>query len=506
MKAPVSTPGAALLARQDRSDLNFRRLLVGAVALVILVLLSASVATLVLVSQSEDITRWVNHTYQAQHAVADMRVSIASDESARRGYLITHDPVYMNAYRQSATDLPRELERFAALTADNPRQQATAARLQPLFTAKVNEQETSLQAAAGDTRGRLDPAMLIREDQASADRIRAALNAMMDEEGRLLGERSTSQSAHAELLLVIVLSSSVLVALLAAGSVLLVRRYATDLDRSQQALKRLNTGLEDEVGRRTADLTRANEEIQRFAYIVSHDLRSPLVNVMGFTSELETATKPLRELVARLKAEAPNLLTRQATEAVELDLPESITFIRSSTQKMDRLINAILRLSREGRRNLNPEPVQMAPLIEGVMASLKQQTDARGASIAIEAALPDLVNDRLAVEQVFSNVVENALKYLKPGRPGRIVVRGHTAGAMQVYDIEDNGRGIDPKDHERVFELFRRSGAQDQPGEGIGLAHVRALVYRLGGTITVQSELDRGATFRICLPQVLAKA
>ncbi len=502
----MSSEAAAFPARQDRVELVFRRWLVAAVALAILVLLSASVAALVLVSQSEEITRWVNHTYQAQHAVADMRVSIARDEAARRGYLITRDAFYMDAYRQSATELPRELERFGALTADNPRQRDAVARLQPLVTAKLNEQETSLQEAAGDTGGRIDPAMLIRENQASADRIRTALNAMMDEEGRLLSERRQAQSDHAALLLVVVLSSSVLVALLAVGAFLLVRRYAADLDRSQQALKLLNAGLEDEVRRRTADLTRANEEIQRFAYIVSHDLRSPLVNVMGFTAELEAAAKPLRELVARVKAEAPDLLTRQASEAVELDLPESITFIRSSTQKMDRLINAILRLSREGRRNLTAEPVDMAAVMAGIIASLKQQTDAKGAAIEVEGSLPDLVNDRLAVEQVFSNVVENALKYLKPGRPGRIVVRGRAEGAMQHYEVEDNGRGIDPKDHERVFELFRRAGAQDQPGEGIGLAHVRALVYRLGGTIAVDSELERGATFRICLPKILAKA
>ena len=173
---------------------------------------------------------------------------------------------------------------------------------------------------------------------------------------------------------------------------------------------------------------------------------------------------------------------------------------------MDRLINAILRLSREGRRNLSPEPVAMATLVGGIIASLKQQTDARGAVIEIEGELPDLVNDRLALEQVFSNVVENALKYLKPGRPGHIVIAGHAHGATRTFEVRDNGRGIEPKDHERVFELFRRAGHQDQPGEGIGLAHVRALVYRLGGTITVDSNLDQGATFRICLPQTLAVA
>jgi signal transduction histidine kinase len=101
---------------------------------------------------------------------------------------------------------------------------------------------------------------------------------------------------------------------------------------------------------------------------------------------------------------------------------------------------------------------------------------------------------------VLSNLIENAVKYLKPGRPGQITVRGHQVGGRVIYEVQDNGRGIDPKDHERIFELFRRSGVQDQPGEGIGLAHVRALAYRLGGLITCESALDQGATFRLSLP------
>jgi signal transduction histidine kinase len=129
----------------------------------------------------------------------------------------------------------------------------------------------------------------------------------------------------------------------------------------------------------------------------------------------------------------------------------------------------------------------------------------RGAEILIEAPLPNISSDRLAVEQVFSNLIENALKYAKPGRPGRIVVRGRSTATGCTFEIEDNGRGIAPSDHERIFELFRRSGSQDQPGEGIGLAHVRALIYRLGGSITLDSELDRGSTFRISLPRNLLR-
>ena len=95
--------------------------------------------------------------------------------------------------------------------------------------------------------------------------------------------------------------------------------------------------------------------------------------------------------------------------------------------------------------------------------------------------LPDLESDRLALEQIFSNLVDNAIE-ISPRRrsPGRIEISGRSNDVQVVYDVTDNGRGIDARDHQRVFELFRRAGAQDRPGEGIGLAHVRALVRRLG--------------------------
>ena len=113
-----------------------------------------------------------------------------------------------------------------------------------------------------------------------------------------------------------------------------------------------------------------------------------------------------------------------------------------------------------------------------------------------------MVSDRLAVEQILSNLIENAAKYLQPGRPGRIAVSGEQRGDRVCYAVEDNGRGIAPADHSRVFDLFRRSGPQDKPGEGIGLAHVRALAYRLGGTVDMTSQLGQGATFRLHLPAV----
>jgi signal transduction histidine kinase len=144
----------------------------------------------------------------------------------------------------------------------------------------------------------------------------------------------------------------------------------------------------------------------------------------------------------------------------------------------------------------------MTALVTGRGDSMKHQIDAAGGTITI-GKLPAIVTDKLAIEQVFSNLMENASKYTDPGRAPQIKVEGRSEGAQVFYSIADNGRGIDEKDMERVFELFRRAGKQDQPGEGLGLAFVRAAVRRLGGTISIQSELGKGTTFTLRFPSKL---
>ncbi|MFC1458518.1 PAS domain S-box protein [Microvirga arabica] len=272
-----------------------------------------------------------------------------------------------------------------------------------------------------------------------------------------------------------------------------------DLKQAQEETRRLASMLAERV----AELDEANEEIQRFAYIVSHDLRAPLVNVMGFTSELEAAQAEVERFYRQVLGKDPHLVTPEARMAIEMDLPEAIGFIRSSTVKMDKLINAILKLSRQGRRVLMPEPLSMRQLLEAQCQSVAHQLHGRGAELLIEA-VPNLTSDRLAIEQIFGNLIDNAVKYLDSSRPGQIVVRGRDHGVSVQLEIEDNGRGIAPQDFERIFDLFRRSGVQDQQGEGIGLAHVRALVRRLGGTITVSSRLGEGSTFTVVLPKCIS--
>ncbi len=278
------------------------------------------------------------------------------------------------------------------------------------------------------------------------------------------------------------------------GFMALVRRQSRveaqsnrEVHRARLALAAANSRLEQRVAERTADLQDSNAEIQRFAYIVSHDLRAPLVNIMGFTSELE-----------RLKAD---IFREPATlpETVREDFDEAIGFIRSSIDKMDRLIKAILLLARQGNRAFAPEPVDMDDLMRSIADSVAHRAQEAEAVVEV-GPLPRLVIDRIAVEQVFSNLVDNAIKYLRAGVPGRIDVTAETTDGRARFRIADNGRGIDPRDHGRVFELFRRSGPQDRPGEGIGLAHVKTLVRQLGGTISLASAPGEGSTFVVDLP------
>jgi len=143
---------------------------------------------------------------------------------------------------------------------------------------------------------------------------------------------------------------------------------------------------------------------------------------------------------------------------------------------------------------------------QAVADSVRHQTDASNAEIVVEP-LPAVESDRLSMEQILGNLVDNAVKYLDPARPGRITVSGReTDDGHVVYRIADNGRGISDRDHERIFELFRRSGKQDRAGEGLGLAFVRNSVRRLGGDITVESELGKGSTFTLKFPTRLVLA
>jgi signal transduction histidine kinase len=475
--------------------------------LVIILIIAAASVYLLSVARTE--SSWVVHTVEAENQIAKALLDLRRAESSSRAFLLTQNPAFKAAHDESSASVLPALAELERLVGDNPRQIEATKALRDASSERLAELQRSIDLVAA---GQISEATeMIRNAglPASMTKVRDVSNAMLKEEARLLAERTAASERARTLSAWVTIGGSLFLVLFAAASMLLVRQSSRERDAAEAQLRDTNLNLESLVDARTIDLREANEEIQRFAYIVSHDLRSPLVNIMGFTSELEELRADIFGRIARLAT--PAAPTAAAGDEPELtgedrrlsdEFSEALGFIKSSIGKMDRLIGAILNLTREGRRKFTPEHIRLGEMMRGITGTVAHQAQEAEATITVEE-LPELISDRLSLEQIFGNLIDNALKYLKPGVPGRIVIRGRKKLGFAIIEIVDNGRGIDPKDHQRIFDLFRRAGAQDRPGQGIGLAHVRALVRRMGGSLNVESELDRGSTFTVTLPLIL---
>jgi signal transduction histidine kinase len=485
------------------------QILLLAAGLVVLTVISAG--SVYLVNKAREDARSVVHTVEVENQLSLTQLQLRRAESAQRGYLSTLLPDFQTDFEDAASQLTPALTRLNQLTSDNPVQKRIADEMLPLSNQRIEEFRKTIELAR--TQHIDDAARIVREGigRDAMRHIDDLAGQMRAEEDRLFILRTTNADRSQTLAASLTWIGSGFVVVLAGISIFLVRRSARARDDAEAQLRDNNINLEAAVDERTADLREANNEIQRFAYIVSHDLRSPLVNIMGFTSELEELRADIFRRIAAISrgatAASPMPVTAGEAEPeldgddkqLSQDFSEALGFIKSSIAKMDRLISAILNLTREGRREFEPVRIDTRELIEGIVATVAHQAAEAEAQIRI-SPLPHITSDRLALEQIFSNLIDNALKYLKPGVAGDISIRGRTKLGFAIFEIADNGRGIDPKDHQRIFDLFRRAGAQDRPGQGIGLAHVRALVRRLGGTMSVQSELHNGSTFTITLP------
>lgn len=472
-------------------------------ALGLAVLVAISGAAVTLVNRAQDDAARVAHTLRVMNAISQMQIMIRRAESAERGYLITGADGFLRFYDTSKASTGPLLDEIDGLTGDNPNQQARVDEIRPLLATRLADYDSAIALRrAGDVEGAFAG---LRSDRAEGamSRLGTLLTEMKAEESQLLEQRTAASRGSGDWLAGVSALGFVLIIGLGATALQINRRTIAALEEAQNELAAANAGLERRVAERTADLKEANDEIQSFAYIVSHDLRSPLVNIMGFTSEIETMRSDLFERLGRLRAAAGE--DGEADAALAAEFEEALGFIKTSINRMDRLIHAILALSREGRKEFVATDVDVAALVASIRDSMAHQLGERGVEIVI-GQLPTVHSDRLALEQIFTNLLDNAVKYLRDEVPGRIEVSAVPTPGFVTFQVRDNGRGIDPKDRGRVFELFRRSGKQDRPGEGIGLAHVRATVRRMGGLISLDSTLGAGSTFRVTLPRRLPSA
>ncbi|HYP16699.1 MAG TPA: ATP-binding protein, partial [Opitutus sp.] len=248
---------------------------------------------------------------------------------------------------------------------------------------------------------------------------------------------------------------------------------------------------EEELQRIAAELAEKNKELEAIVYTVSHDLRSPLVNVQGFGKQLNRACDTIRAAAAAAGPEGA-VPVEKLRAPLEGAIPQALKFIKAGVTKMDTLLSGLLRYSRLGRVALSIRPLNVNGLLSEIVSAMKFQLDEAKAEVRVDP-LPTCLGDNVQTSQVFGNLLDNALKYRDPARPLRIHVSGSVEAGQAIYAIADNGIGIAPEHQGKVFEIFHRLDPDSAAGEGLGLTIAQRVLERQKGKIWVESRAGAGS-------------
>ena len=494
--------------------------------------------------------RWGQHS-QAVLAQASRVLEPVLVESVKlRGAVAANDTTYATPV-SLWMDVDRRIDSLVDLVSDNPSQVERAGQIRHAVQ-NYRQWSDRVQDLLRSGR-RADLADRFRALMAAdvLDRVRAQIVSFQTEERRLDVMRvSAAEAARAQqqtLVMTAVIGSILLVALsvwvftrgvrgrldtlsdnanrlaaneplapLTAGNDEIAELDLTLHQISQRLIEaeRLRLGFQADLARRADQLARINETLRQqtqenemFIHGVSHDLRAPLVNLQGFSRELEHACDDLRHRLASssLGPEARDRIERTIDE----DIGEALRYLQTAVLRASHIIDALLRLARVGRVEYQRQRVSVQELVQRVIDAMHGSIRARGAQVNVHP-LPDVWGDPTALEQVFANLIGNALNYLDPAREGRVEIGTASAPpgveSLQIFYVRDNGLGIPEVGLPRLFQAFQRMHGNVAPGEGIGLALVRRVVERHGGRVWVESTEGEGTTFYLSLPDALASA
>ena len=409
--------------------------------------------------------------------VSQLRASVNDLQAGERGFLLTGDERYLLPLDQANASLQTQIESCIRYSQDEPRPvQALVADIASLIKRRAEQanQVLKVQKAQG-----FAPAVELTKSngsEESMDRIRTRIGELENELDRMQSNYLDSQRRlNRWRFIVFALGTLVLIAVMIwlYNDML---SYLEARDAAHGQLQALNTELEGRIEERTRDLTQANEELQQFAYVASHDLQEPLRTITSFTQLLESRYK------GRL----------------DEDADEFIGYIVTSSRRMSDLINGLLALVRLRRAGQTTVPISFEKLLEEAEVILQAAIRESQAEIR-HGALPALVVDKVQFSQVLQNLIANSIKYRRD-EPPRISVQARRDQTQWIFSVSDNGQGFNQQFAERIFGLFQRLHSRDVEGTGMGLSIARKILERHGGRIWAESKEGVGSTFYFSLP------
>lgn len=418
-----------------------------------------SVVSTYIVIKSRSESALITHALQVQIELSEFRTFIRSAEIGQRGYLLTEDRHYLDAYRNAIDAIMPAFADFKAVTVGNPAHQEALATLEPLVVQKLDLlRETTRLHDAGDSAAALAIVRDVR-GRTLMDDIHVSTNRMMDEERRRLELRLAKYAQNNLWLLIANLVGTVFIIALAIISILTVRRMGEEALRDSE--------------KRGDKLRAAVNELDAFSYSVSHDLRTPLRAIDGFSRIL-------------LKHHASELAPEPR---------EYLQAVRDNTVQMGHLVDDLLAFARLNRKQLSKKQVPTRTIVEQVVREVQQQAEGRSVSVSV-SDLPPVWGDAALLKQVFVNLIDNAFKYTRLRMDAVVEIGSRNIGGEQVIFVRDNGVGFDMQFTSKLFGVFQRlHRAEDFEGTGVGLAIVQRIIHRHGGRVWAEAAVDRGATF-----------
>ncbi|HLA81236.1 MAG TPA: CHASE3 domain-containing protein [Thermoleophilia bacterium] len=408
----------------------------------------------------------VTHTHNVLKELEDLRSQLKDMQRSERGYVITGQARYLDAYHAALRTVHDKITGLRQLIAEIPEQHRDLDRLEPLVSRLVAELAEII-----DTRRERGFAVAVKEIQKGEGKqfMDEALQVIARMEGveyRLLADREQAAKASATTARRAVIFGSAFAFLLVGVALFLILRELEERKRAQA-----------ELAQQAQELARSNDELEQFAYVASHDLQEPLRMVASYTQ----------------------LLAKRYRGKLDSDADEFIAYAVDGATRMQELINDLLAYSRISTIGSPREPTDCSGVLGRVLTDLKVAIEESGA-VVTHGTLPEVMGDATQLQQVFQNLISNAIKF-RGQEPPRIHVSCERSGDDWLFSVRDNGIGIDPQYADQLFVIFRRLHSKGEyPGTGIGLAICRRVVERHGGRIWLESELGKGSTFFFTLP------
>jgi PAS domain S-box-containing protein len=253
-----------------------------------------------------------------------------------------------------------------------------------------------------------------------------------------------------------------------------------------------------ELERLSSELANKNEELESIIRIASHDLRSPLMNIKGFSSELSKDIDKVHQMLKELPL--PEKVGEKAETVFSKYVPEAVGFIQNSAEAINRMLKSLMAVAKAGTMPITVQRLDMNALVADIAANYQFRLIESGGTLAVEP-LPHCCGDADQITQVFSNLIGNAIKYRDLSHPLHIRVHSSADKDFSTYCVEDNGKGIASEHHDKVFDLFARLDPEAAEGEGLGLTIAKRMIERQGGKIWVSSEIGKGSSFFVVMPR-----